>query len=121
MKIGHVIAAVEVIIDKNLPVAVERIAPPFHPVEVTHVQPAHSADEIGAEKVFERGAVRIDFDKNPVLPDRRLYRRETVRRAIEIADAGEIRRPKKLPFERISPAMIRATQLERLAFGGGHD
>jgi hypothetical protein len=121
MKIGHVIAAVEVIIDKDLPVAVESVAPPLSPVEITQIQPSHSADEIGAEKVFERRASPIEFDEHPVLPDRGLDRREAVRRAIEVANAGEIRRPAKLSFERVSPAVIRTSQVARLAFGGGHD
>src|SRR5262245_44674912 len=121
MKMRHVIAAVEVIIDKDLPVAIERIAPPLRPVEGAQIQPSHLADEIGAEKVFERKAAPIEFDEHPVFPDRGFDRRETVRRAIEVADAGEIRRPAKLPFERVSPAVIRASQVARLAFGGGHD
>src|SRR5262249_15642857 len=118
MKIGHVIAAVEVIIDKDLPVPAHQIAPPLQPLQITQVPPPHSAYEIGAEKVFERRAAPIEFDEHPVLPDRRLDRRETVRRAIEVADACEIRRPTKLPFERVSPAVIRAAQVARLAFGG---
>src|SRR5262245_5222519 len=121
MKIRHVIAAVEVIIDKDLPVAIERIAPPLRPVEITQIQPANSADEIGAEKVFERRAAPIEFDEHPVFPDCGFDGRETVRRAIEVADAGEIRRPAKLPFERVSPAVIRAAQIARLAFWRGHD
>src|SRR5262252_9793655 len=121
MKIRHVIAAVQVIIDEDLPVAIERIAPPLRPVEGAQIRLAHSAGEIGAEKVFERRAAPIEFDEHPVLPDRRLDRRETVRRAIEVADACEIRRPAKLPFERVSPAVIRAAQVARLAFGGGYD
>src|SRR5262245_37363814 len=121
MKIRHVIAAVEVIIDKDLPVTIERIAPPLRPVEVTQIKPAHSADEIGAEKVFERRTVPIEFDEHPVFPDRGFDWRKTVRRAIEVADAGEIRRPAKFTFERVSPAVIRAAQVARLAFGGGQD
>src|SRR5262245_21196299 len=121
MKIRHVIAAVEVIIDKDLPVAIERIAPPLRPAEITQIHPAHSADEIGAEKVFERRTAPIELDEHPVFPGRGFDRRETVRRAIEVADAGEIRRPTKLPFERVGPAVIRAAQVARLAFCGGQD
>jgi hypothetical protein len=90
-------------------------------VKIPKAQRLHSPDEIGAEKVFERGAFRIEFDKHPVLPDRCFDRRQTVRRAIEAANAYEIRRPTKLSFKRVCPAMIRASQVARLAFGGGHD
>src|SRR5262245_3326672 len=131
MKIRHVITAVEVIIDKDLPVAIERIAPPLRPAEITQIQPAHSPGEIGAKKVFERRPSPIEpspiepspieFDEHPVLPARGFDGRETVRRAIEDADAGEIRRPAEFPFERVSPAVIRAAQVARLSFGGGHD
>src|SRR5262245_27241587 len=105
----HVVAAVQIIIDKNFPVAVERIAASLHPAVIAESQFPHSTDQIGAEKVLKPGPFTIELHKHPVLPDRRLYRRQTVRRAIEVADAGEIRRPAKLSFERVGPAVIRTT------------
>src|SRR5262249_10841246 len=59
--------------------------------------------------------------RTPGSPRPSSLRRKTVRRAIEVADAGEIRRPTKLPFERVGPAVIRTTQIARLSFGRGHD
>src|SRR5262245_2234865 len=121
MKMRNVVAAVQIIIDKNFPVAVDRIAPAVHPAEGVESQFLHSTDQIRAKKALERRSLTIELHKNPVLPDSRLDRRQTIRRAIEAADAGEIRGPAKGPFERVGPAVIRTTKIAGLSSGRGHD
>src|SRR5262245_23356596 len=121
MEMRDVVAAVQIIIYKNFPVAVERISPALHPAEGAKSQFPHSTDQIRAEKVLERRSPPIELHKHPVLPDRRLDRRQTILRTIEVADAGEIRRPAKGAFERVGPAVIRTTKIAGLSFGRSHD
>ena len=58
-----------------------------------------------------------ELDENPFSQPPQSHGRETVGRAIGIADAGEVRRAFELALERIGPAVIRASELTRGAGG----
>jgi hypothetical protein len=54
MQVGYVIAAIEIVIGEDLPVAVQLVAPPRKEVEAVKAERADLLDEVGAEKLFER-------------------------------------------------------------------
>src|SRR5205085_10368697 len=73
-----------------------------------------------AEKIFERRPAPLYFNKDPVLPDAALGGHQPARRAVKPTHAREVRRPLQLAFERVRPAVIRATKRARLALLLGH-
>jgi hypothetical protein len=91
VEIRYVIAAIEVIIDENLPVTGKRIAAALQPLEI--FQRRQSLKEIGAGKAFGSRAAALDLGEDPVFPDAGFNGSKTTGSAIEVADAGEIRRP----------------------------
>src|SRR5687767_1520907 len=50
---GHVVAAVEIVIDKDLPVAVERVVPPLHPVQLFEHQRPELHRQLRADEIVE--------------------------------------------------------------------
>ena len=119
MQVRHVVAAVEVVVDEHLPVALEGPAPPLHEVEAGQIELGELADE-GPEGLLERRAARLETDEHELLPARRLDRHKSVLGLVEAADAGEVRRALQLPGERVRPAVVGAAQDRGLALGLGH-
>src|SRR5215510_3984770 len=116
MKERDVVSAIQVIIDKNFPVAFERVMAPLHPAEVLQMQHLQVCDQIDAEIAWERRAVPIELNKYPVLPDLSLNRQQTICGSIEIANPCEIRCSTKFSLKRVGPTMIGTAQALCLSF-----
>ena len=128
VQMRHVIAAVEIVIHKDFPVAVKDVMAAFHPVKVAQIKRTNLIDQLGAKKVFKGvfsmkrfGARAFQSDEHPLLPHRSLHRHETISRSIKVADTSEIRSAFQLAFQRISPTMIGTTELVCVSFGFSHD
>ena len=121
MQVGHVVAAVEVVVDEHFPVAVEDVVTPVEPVQAAEVEAAYLRHQVGAEVLLDRRAFGCDAHEHPVLPGARRHRDEAVRRRIEVAHVLEGRRCLERALERVGPAVIRAGEPLHAARGLGHD
>ena len=110
VQMRHVVAAIQIVVDEDLPVAVERVLPLLRPDQLVETRWRDAAREIGAEESLERRAAAVDPDEHPLLPQTDLERNQTVRRPVEVAHAGEVGRPCQLALERVRPSVIRAAQ-----------
>src|SRR5262245_60675317 len=61
----------------------------------------------------------VEPDEYPLLPDVSADRYQPVGRPIEVTDTGEVRSSFELSFERVRPAVIRASQMGGGAFRRG--
>ena len=101
VQMRHVITAVQVVVDENFPVAVERVCPALEPMKAGNTQRLELIDEI-AEKFFERRDIArrwFDPGERPLLLNRDLNWEQTICGAIEVADIVEIRRAFQLAFK----------------------
>ena len=75
---GNVVAAVQIVIDENLPITVERIMSSLQPEQIVETKALDAGQQIRAEKSVERGAASVDLDEDPFLPQTNLDRNETI-------------------------------------------
>ena len=119
VEVRHVVAAVEVVVDEDLPVALEGPAPALDELEALELQLRELADE-RTECRLERGTARLEPHEDELLPDGGLDRNEAVPALVEVADAGEVRRSLQLAREGVRPPVVRAAQDRRLPGLLGH-
>ena len=108
---GNVVAAIQIVIDENLPIAVERVMPLLQPEQVVETKALDAGQQIRAEKSVERRAASVDLDEDPFLPQTNLDRNETIHGRVEIAHAGKIRCSFQLALERVRPSVVRTAQM----------
>ena len=120
VQMGYVVAAIEIVIDEDLPVAMD--------VESATVEVMKFADAEGgnafsqaAEKVGERHCIIVEVDEDEALPGFDSYGNQTVLRAIKILDSFEFGHTFQRTVESVVPAMIRTVQDGGLAAGFGYD
>ena len=112
VQVRHVVAAVEVVVDEDLPVAVERVAAALD----RSAAPPGPAGAICATRSAPRnscsdGPPGSSAHEHPFLPRRRSPRgTRPLARAVEVAHAGEARCPLERAVERVGPAVVRAAQ-----------
>jgi hypothetical protein len=116
----HVIAAIEIIIDEDFPVAVKRVTAALEPVQLFKVQAFKTVKEILAEKIFERWISGHELGEHPIVPDRSLYREKSGVGAVEILHAAEFRRENERALQIISPTMIGTAEIFCFSFGLSH-
>src|SRR5215469_2205213 len=110
MKMRDVIAAVEIVVDVNLPVAVELIDATLKKMQRAQVEGCHASHKT-AEKIVERGGVSIEVDENKMLPGLDAHRHETVLGAVEIAYAIKIGCALQRSVDTVGPAVIGAAEI----------
>ncbi len=113
------VAAVEVVVDEHLPVAVEDVVPAVEPVQVRQAELRDLRDDLGAQELLERGALGRDPHEHPVLPRRGRHRHEPVPGRVEVPHALEGGRRLERALERVGPAVVRAAQTLQAACGPG--
>src|SRR5207244_12581525 len=91
---------VEIVIDEDFPVAFEMVQPPLEPVKTRSVK--------GGTRV-KSGATRFQPDEYPFLPDGNIHRQKAHRPAVEIHNGAHIGCAFQLTFERVGPAVVRAS------------
>src|SRR5262249_38463756 len=97
MQVRYVVAAVEIVIDENFPIAVEHVVPPLEPVKVTDIE---------IDEVRHLRTVRVEPRQYPSLPNRDFDGHETHRVPIKIADGSQIGSTFQVSVEGIGPAVI---------------
>src|SRR5579862_7320744 len=116
----NVISAVEIIIDKHLPVAVDFISAAVKVVELAHPERRHAFDQ-AAEEVVQRGSLRVEIYEYKLLPGFRLHREQAVSLTLKIFDAVEFWHAFQRAIQAIVPAVVRTMQERSLAAGLGDD
>src|SRR5258708_2941745 len=120
MKERHVVAAVEVVVDEDLPVAMELVLAALEERELGETKGQNVRCE-AAEVRVERGGGRIEVAQDEVLPRADAQRDEAVVFAIEALDPLELRRRLERAVERVRPAVVRAAKPLRAARRFGDD
>ena len=106
-----VIAAIEVVVDEHLPVAIDRIVASLHPVQIAQAQRVKLLRQVGSEVIIQRGTAGGGPGEHPLLGDRAVERHEAVRGALEITHIGKIRGSLERAVEGVGPAVIRTPEL----------
>src|SRR5262245_14102215 len=78
VQMGHVIAAVEVVVDEHLPVAVESVVAPLHPVKPRKLERSNLVHELRGEEFFEGQSALGKANEYPVLPGGGGHRHESM-------------------------------------------
>src|SRR5580693_7592864 len=120
MQMRDMIAAIEVVIDENFPVAIDVVGAAVEVMQFADAQRRHAADE-AAEEFGERGGAVVEVDEDETLPGFDSNRNKSVLRAIEILDTFEFGHAFERPIQAVVPAVIRTMQESSLAAGFGHD
>ena len=108
-----VIAAIEVVVDEHLPVAIDRIVASLHPVQIAQAQRVKLLRQVGSEVIIQRRTVSGGSGEHPLLGDRAVDRHEAVRGALEITHIGKIRCSLERAVEGVRPAVVRTPELPR--------
>src|SRR5262245_27416494 len=106
VQMRDVIPAVEIVVDKNFPVAVEHVVTALKPMKTSEVQ---------IPDLYGGRANILDSNKYPTLPDCSRYLNESHRPSIEATNPAKVGRSFQAPFERIRPAVIRTAQVRDFA------
>src|SRR5271166_6149326 len=104
------IAAVEIVIDIDLPVTLQGISLAREEMDVSQSERRDACGKI-AEECLERGSVLVQRDEDEVFPDGDAERNEAVLGAVEVADAGELGHAYEGAIEAIGPAVIGTAQM----------
>src|ERR1035441_6939953 len=117
---GHVISAVEVIIDVDLPVAMYVVAPP---VEVVQLADSEGRNALGeaAEELLQRRGLRVEVHEHKALPGFDLDGNQTVLRAIKVLHAIGLRHALERAVEAVFPSVVRTLQNLRMTAGLSHN
>src|SRR5260370_1317768 len=119
--VGNVIAAVEIVVDVDLPVAIEGIDAAIEVLQL--LRELQRGDEFrnGAEEFAKRGGLGIEIDENEIFPGVDADGDEAILRAIEIADSIELDQAFEGAVDGVGPAVIGAAKLLGGAVGFGDD
>src|SRR5262245_38392701 len=91
VQMRHVISAVEIIIDKHLPITVERVMAPFEPVKLIQID--LKIAQAGYGSVYP-----AESRNDPTFPNGDFERHKSHRFSIKITDASQIRRALQVSF-----------------------
>ena len=92
VQVRHVVSAVQIVVDEDLPVAVERVVPPLEPDESVEIEVFDAARQVGRrESSSSDGPPRVDPDEHPFFPHADLDRDETIRRRVEVGTRRQSR------------------------------
>src|SRR5664279_3133477 len=120
VQMRHVVSAIEVVVDKHLPVALQRVHAALEEMQVREVERGDAAYQ-PAEKVGKRSGLGIEIDEDKLLPRAYLYRNQSVLGAIESANTFELRSAFQCAVESIAPTVIRAAKNCSIARSFGDD
>src|SRR5207248_1820791 len=119
MQMRDVIAAIEIVIYENLPVALDDPLAAAGKMQRIQFQRLETRNQLA--KIFlQRGRVRIEINEDEFFPDIHVQRQQTVLAAVEVADAIELWNSLERAIEAVGPAVVGATQAFCLATRFGH-
>src|SRR6266478_5940552 len=116
----NVVTAVEVVVDKHFPVAMDVVSAPVKVAQFADAEGRDALDET-AKKFGERRRLVVQVDEDEALPGFDPDRDEAVLRKIKILDAFELRHPLQGAIEAVVPAVVRTMQQRSLAAGLSYD
>src|SRR5258708_30738733 len=113
MKVRDVIPAVEIIVDEDLPVAIDVVGAA---IEVMQIADAEESDALGesAEKLGQGRGVIVEIDEDKTLPGFNANGNQAILGAVKILDAFKLGHALEGTIETIIPAAIRTMQQSRL-------
>src|SRR6266478_12499 len=104
-----VIAAIEVVVDVDLPVAGDVVFLAIEEVQFAQAQGLTTSHQ-ATQEITQRLGLKIEIDEYEGLPDLRLHRDQTVIATLEILHTDEFRHSFQGAVQTIVPAMIGAMQ-----------
>ena len=115
----HVVAAVEIIVHVNFPVAVESVFTPVEKMELLERQRLNHSGQ-AAQKIPQRAGMRIEIHEYEFLPDIHLHGHKSVLGAVKICHAFEFGHALQRAIEPVRPAVVRAAQVLGFSARLGH-
>jgi len=119
--VGDVIAAVEIVIDVDFPVAIEGVDAVIEVTELLGELQRGDEFRNGAEEFAKRDGLGIEIDEDEIFPGVDGDGDEAILRAIEIADAVELDHAFESAVDTVGPAVVGAAKLFGAAVGFGDD
>src|SRR6266480_3596905 len=117
----HVVAAIEIVVDVYLPVAIQVIHTAIEVPQLLVQLQRRRQVWYSAEKIAQGNTPPIQVYKNKVFPDVHPNRHKSIRRTIEIAYAVKFHDAFERAVDPVGPAVVRASELLRATRGFGHD
>src|SRR5665811_159303 len=117
---GHVIPAVEVIIDVDLPVAMYVVAPTVEVVQFADAERCNAHHQ-SAEKLLQRRGLGVEVHEHEALPGFHADGNQSVLSTIEVLHAIELRHALEKAVEAVFPAVVRTLQNLRVTAGLSHN
>src|ERR1035437_462637 len=114
------ISAIQVVIDVDLPVAVNVIGPAVEVVQLADAQ-RHNALDQTAEKLLQGRSLGIEVHEHKALPGFNADWNQAVLTAIKVLHAIELRHAFERSIQTVFPTVVRTLQNLRVAAGLGHD
>src|SRR5271166_160590 len=90
MQMGNVVAAVKVVINEDLPVAVEAVRATFEEAYRREIQRRYALHQ-SAQEIHQRRGLRVETHKDKRFPHFYAHRNQSVPRAVERAHALKLR------------------------------
>jgi len=115
--VRDVIAAVEIVVDVDFPVAIQGIGAAIEVSELLRELQWGNEFRDGGEELAQRRGLRIEIDEDEIFPGVDVDRHETILRAVEIADTVEFDHAFQGSVDAVGPAMIGAAKLFGAAVG----
>jgi hypothetical protein len=119
--VGDVVAAVEIVVDVNFPVAIEGVDAAIEVLELLGELQRSDEFRNGGEEFAKRGGLGIEIDEDEIFPGVDGDGDEAILRAIEVADAVELDHAFEGAVDTVGPAVIGAAKLPGAAVGFGDD
>ena len=115
--VGDVIAAVEIVVDVDFPVAIEGVDAAIEVLEL--LRELQRGDEFrdGAEEFAKRGGLGIEIDEDEIFPGVDANGDEAILRAVEIANTVELEHAFEGAVDAVGPAVIGTAKLRGAAVG----
>src|SRR5690349_17773549 len=108
MRDGNVVA-LEIVVDVNLPIAVDHVVAALGEFQTFELEAAHLLGNL-SQAGGERLGVEIEIHKDKLAPGFAAQRHHAHGAAVEEFDAIDVRRANQAAVERVGPAMILAAQ-----------
>src|SRR5580692_7104157 len=105
----HVISAVEKIIDKHLPVAMNVVDVRGEVMQLAHAERSNSLHQ-PAKKITQRNRFRVEIHEHELFPSLSLHRDQAILLALKILYAVELRHSFQRTIQSIVPTVIRTMQ-----------
>ena len=110
VRVGDVIAAVEIVVDVDFPVAIKRVDAAVE--EMKFFGQFKRGDELRdyAERIAQGHGMAVEIDKHEIFPSVHANRDQTVVCAVEVADAVKLDHAFQRAIDSVGPAVVGAAK-----------